>query len=123
AEVTMLSGSSKKKEDAKRLAAHEFLLTSEQSAVQKAAGRFDFILDTVSAKHDLATYLGLLKREGTLVMVGASPEPIPLPVFGLIFGRKRAKDHCRVAHWRYHRDAGDARLLQSPRAGRGRGSD
>jgi alcohol dehydrogenase (NADP+) len=88
AEVTMLSGSAKKKEDAKRLGAHEFLLTSNTSALQKAAGRFDFILDTVSAKHDLGTYLGLLKRDGTMVMVGASPEPIPLPVFGLIMGRR-----------------------------------
>ena len=84
----MLSGSPSKQADAKRLGAHEFLLTSDKAAVRSAMGRFDFILDTVSAPHDLATYLGMLKRDGQMVMVGASPEPIPLPVFGLIMGRK-----------------------------------
>lgn len=88
AEVTMLSGSARKQDDAKRLGAHEFLLTSDKGAVKKAAGRFDLILDTVSAKHDLGAHLKMLKRDGTLVMVGGSPEPLPLPVFGLIFGRK-----------------------------------
>jgi len=54
----------------------------------KIADRFDFLLDTISAPHDLATYLGLLKRDGALVMVGASPEPLALPVFPLIRGRR-----------------------------------
>jgi len=88
AEVTMLSGSKSKEADAKRLGAHDFVLTSDERALKQTAGRFDFILDTVSAKHDLPTYLGMLRRDGTLVMVGASPEPLPLPTFSIIMGRK-----------------------------------
>ena len=88
AEVTMLSGSASKRADAKRLGAHEFVLTSDTSAMSQVAGRFDFLLDTVSAPHDLGAYLNLLKRDGTLAMVGASPEPIDLHVFSLIMGRR-----------------------------------
>jgi uncharacterized zinc-type alcohol dehydrogenase-like protein len=57
--------------------------------MQKEAGSFDFILDTVSAPHDLNAYLQLLKRDGTLTMVGAPEAPLPLVVFNLIFGRHR----------------------------------
>jgi uncharacterized zinc-type alcohol dehydrogenase-like protein len=57
--------------------------------MKKQSGSFDFILDTVSAAHDLNAYLGLLKREGTLTMVGAPETPIPVGVFNLIFGRRR----------------------------------
>jgi len=89
AEVTMLSGSASKKADAQRLGAHEFVLTSNADELKKAAGRFDLVLDTVSAPHDLPTFLGLLKRDGTLVMVGASPSPLGLPTFSLIGRRRR----------------------------------
>ena len=51
-------------------------------------GKFDFILDTVSAPHPISTYLGLLKPDGTLVLVGASPKPLEVETFALIMGRK-----------------------------------
>ena len=52
------------------------------------AGSFDFILDAVSATHDLNAYLNLLKRDGNLVLVGAPEKPLPLSMFGLIMGRR-----------------------------------
>ena len=58
-------------------------------AFEKLANRFDYVLDTVSAKHDIASTLGTLKRDGTLIMVGASPLPLDLPVFPLIFARRK----------------------------------
>jgi uncharacterized zinc-type alcohol dehydrogenase-like protein len=57
--------------------------------MQKQQGRFDFILDTVSAAHDLNAYLDLLKRDGTLTLVGAPETPLPLGVFGLLFRRRQ----------------------------------
>ena len=54
-----------------------------------AVNHFDFILDTVSAKHDLTSALGWLKRQGTLIMVGASDQPLDLAVFPLIFNRRK----------------------------------
>jgi uncharacterized zinc-type alcohol dehydrogenase-like protein len=88
AEVTVLSHSAAKAADAKRLGAHDFVLTSEADALGAQAGRFDVILDTVSAEHDLNGYFNCLKRDGTLIMVGASPVPFPVAVFPLIFGRR-----------------------------------
>ena len=66
-----LSSSNKKRDDAARLGAHDFLPTSDEKALASAAGRFDFILDTVSAPHDLAVYARLLRRDGTMILVGA----------------------------------------------------
>jgi len=57
--------------------------------MQKHAATFDFILDTVSAEHDLNAYLNLLKRDGTLTLVGAPSKPLPLAAFNLLFGRRR----------------------------------
>jgi uncharacterized zinc-type alcohol dehydrogenase-like protein len=57
--------------------------------MQKHAGSFDFILDTVSAEHNLNAYLDLLKRDGTLTLVGAPETPLPLGVFSLLFKRRR----------------------------------
>ncbi len=88
AEVTVLSGSKSKESDAKRLGAHEFALTSDASTTAKLAGRFNVIVDTVSAKHDLSLYLNMLGLEGTLVLVGASPVPLEVSAFPLIFGRR-----------------------------------
>jgi uncharacterized zinc-type alcohol dehydrogenase-like protein len=88
AEVTLLSSSPSKKEDARRLGAHDFVVTSDDAALQKQAGRFDLILDSVSAPHDLARYVGLLRAEGTLVLLGAPTEPYALPAFALIMGRR-----------------------------------
>lgn len=88
AEVTMLSHSPSKEADAKRLGAHNFVLTKDDSQVKKMAGYFDFILDTVSAEHDYNLYLNLLATNGTMVCVGAPPTPAQIPAFNLIFGRR-----------------------------------
>lgn len=89
ADVTVLSHSASKKADALRLGAHDFVLTSGPGALQPLAGRFDVILDTVSAVHDVNGPLTCLKRDGTLILVGAAPEPIPVAAFPLIMGRRR----------------------------------
>jgi uncharacterized zinc-type alcohol dehydrogenase-like protein len=88
AHVTVLSHSPNKREDALKLGADDFVVTQEAEAFEKNARRFDFILDTVSAQHDYNAYLGLLKRDGTMVLVGA-PDPSPLSPFPLILGRRR----------------------------------
>ncbi len=88
AEVVLFTTSPGKTEDAKRLGAHEVVLSKNETAMQKHTNSFDFILDTVSAKHPLASYLQLLNRDGTMCMVGASPDPLPVDVFSLI-GRRR----------------------------------
>jgi len=87
-EVTMLSTSRSKKADARRLGAHEFALTSDPSTFERLAGRFDLILDTVSAPHDLDRYLGLLKVDGSMVLLGVPPTPPPVHPFSLIGGRR-----------------------------------
>jgi uncharacterized zinc-type alcohol dehydrogenase-like protein len=88
AEVTMLSHTASKEKDAKRLGAHNFVLTSDPEQIKKVTGHFDFILDTVSAEHDYNFYLGLLNTNGVMVCVGAPPTPAQIPAFNLIFGRK-----------------------------------
>jgi alcohol dehydrogenase (NADP+) len=88
AEVTMLSHSPSKQKDAERLGAHHFLLTSDASQVEKATASFDFILDTVSADHDYNVYLGMLKRDGKMVCVGAPSAPAQVPAFNLIMQRR-----------------------------------
>ncbi len=89
AEVTVLSGSPSKEKDSRELGASHFALTSDSNAISKIANHFDFIVDTVAAKHDLNQALNLLKREGTLIMVGASHQPLDLGVFGLILKRRK----------------------------------
>ena len=88
AEVTVLSGSAAKKPDAAKLGAAEFVLTKDDAALKKTAGRLDLVIDTVSAAHDVNSMLGLLRTEGTLVMVGASPAPLAVGTFPLILGRR-----------------------------------
>jgi uncharacterized zinc-type alcohol dehydrogenase-like protein len=88
AEVTVLSGSRSKQADATRLGAHEFALTSDAAATAKLAGRFDLIIDTVSAAHDINAQLNFLKTEGTLVLVGASPKPLEVSAHALILNRR-----------------------------------
>ncbi|MCB0333309.1 MAG: NAD(P)-dependent alcohol dehydrogenase [Bdellovibrionales bacterium] len=88
AEVTVLSRSPHKQADAERLGASKFLLTTDEEAVAKHAGYFDFILDTVSAPHDLGQALGMMKREGKLILVGASERPLELEPFPLILARR-----------------------------------
>ncbi len=88
AEVTVLSSSASKEADAKKLGAHHFINTRDEKAVAKAKNQFDFILDTVSANHDLNLYLDMLKVDSTMVLVGAPPEAVPVEAFSLIPKRK-----------------------------------
>ncbi|MFT3822823.1 MAG: NAD(P)-dependent alcohol dehydrogenase [Chitinophagaceae bacterium] len=88
AEVTVLSTSPKKAEDAKKLGAHNFLLTSDKAQFDAARNTFDFILDTVSATHDIAAYMSLLKTNGTHICVGVPSDPAQIPAFAVIGGRK-----------------------------------
>ncbi|WP_412465454.1 NAD(P)-dependent alcohol dehydrogenase [Pedobacter sp. KLB.chiD] len=88
AEVTVLSTSPKKEEDAKKLGAHHFVVTTDAEQVKAARGTFDFILDTVSAEHDFNMYLSLLKTNGVHICVGVPPKPAEIAAFSLIGGRK-----------------------------------
>jgi uncharacterized zinc-type alcohol dehydrogenase-like protein len=88
AEVTVLSTSAAKEDDAKKLGAHKFVLTSDSKQTKNVKGYFDFILDTVSAPHDMKLYLSLLKTNGTHIMVGLPPESLHVPPFSLMDGRK-----------------------------------
>jgi uncharacterized zinc-type alcohol dehydrogenase-like protein len=88
AKVTVLSHSPNKREDALRLGASDFVVTSEAGAFDKHAGRFDFILDTASAAHDLNAYMRLVKRDGIMVLVGV-PDPTPFHSLSVIWPRKR----------------------------------
>ena len=88
AEVTLFTHSPGKTADAKRLGAHEVVLSRDEDAMKQQANKFDFILDSVSAKHDLNAYLELLKRDGTMTLVGAPPELPPVGAFPLIFRRR-----------------------------------
>jgi len=88
ASVVLFTTSASKVADAKRLGADEVVLSNEKTQMDAHAGSFDFILNTVAAVIDIDAYLGLLKRDGTLVQVGAPGEPQPVNVFGLIFKRR-----------------------------------
>lgn len=88
AEVTVLSGSRHKQADAHRLGAHHFVLTQDDVAMAKHQNHFDYILDTVSAKHDINRIMNLVKRDGTLILVGAADQPLDLEVFSVIFKRR-----------------------------------
>jgi uncharacterized zinc-type alcohol dehydrogenase-like protein len=89
ADVTMLSTSRAKEADAARLGAKHFALTSDATTFQRLAGSFEMLVDTVSAPHDYAAYLGLLAPYGVMAIVGAPPKPMPVPAFALIAGNKR----------------------------------
>jgi uncharacterized zinc-type alcohol dehydrogenase-like protein len=89
ARVVVFTTSPDKAEDAVRLGAHDVVVSRSAAEMRKHQGSFDFILDTVSAVHDLNTYLNLLKRDGTLTLVGAPETPVPLGVMSPLFGRRR----------------------------------
>jgi uncharacterized zinc-type alcohol dehydrogenase-like protein len=89
AHVVLFTTSPNKKEDAQRLGAHEVVVSKNQKEMDRHANSFDFILDTVSAQHDLNAYLALIKRDGTLTLVGAPPQPPTIEVFNLIFKRRQ----------------------------------
>ncbi|KAB1226117.1 putative mannitol dehydrogenase [Morella rubra] len=89
AKVTVISTSASKKDEAlQHLGADSFLISRDQEQMQAAKNTFDGILDTVSAVHPLLPLIDLLKSHGKLVLLGGSEEPLELPVFPLITGRK-----------------------------------
>lgn len=89
AEVVLFTTSPNKIEDGRRLGAHEVVVSKNDAEMQKHALSFDFILDTVSADHNLNAYVELLKRDGTLTMVGAPEKPLPIEIFGLLPKRRQ----------------------------------
>jgi alcohol dehydrogenase (NADP+) len=88
AHVVAFTTSPRKMEDALRLGADEVVVSRDANEMQKHAGSFDFILDAVSADHDINAYLNLLRRDGNITLVGAPEKPLSVAAFGLIFGRK-----------------------------------
>jgi alcohol dehydrogenase (NADP+) len=89
AEVVLFTTSPNKIEDGLRLGASQVVVSKDSSQMTPHTGTFDFILDAVSADHDVNAYINLLKREGTLCLVGAPEKPLAVASMGLIFGRKR----------------------------------
>jgi uncharacterized zinc-type alcohol dehydrogenase-like protein len=89
AEVTVFSTSKTKAKDAHRLGASDFVVSSDSKTLDALANRFDFILDTVSAPHDVNAYLDLLRRDGVLTMVGVPPKALEIEPFSLILKRRR----------------------------------
>ena len=88
AHVVVFTTSPGKKEDALRIGAHEVIVSTNPEEMQQHAGSFDFILDTISAEHDINSYLHMLGLEGNLTLVGAPEKPLSISAFALIFGRK-----------------------------------
>jgi uncharacterized zinc-type alcohol dehydrogenase-like protein len=88
AHVVVFTTSPNKKEDALRLGADEVVVSRNADEMQQHAGSFDFILDTVSAQHDINAYLNLLRPDGNVTLVGAPPNPLEIPAFSLIMGRR-----------------------------------
>ncbi len=88
AQVVLFTTSPGKTADAQRLGAHDVVVSKDEAQMAAHAGSLDFILDTVSAKHDLNAYINLLKRDGNLVLVGAPNEPLPVAAFPLIMRRR-----------------------------------
>jgi uncharacterized zinc-type alcohol dehydrogenase-like protein len=87
AHVVLFTTSANKTADALRLGAEEVVISRNPDEVNKHAGSFNFILDCVSAAHDVNSYLSLLKRDGTMTLVGAPEKPFPVTAFNLIMGR------------------------------------
>ena len=88
AHVVVFTTSPKKKDDAIRLGADEVILSKHADEMQKHERSFDFILDAVSADHDINAYINLLRRDGHIVVVGAPEKPLAVSVFGLIMARR-----------------------------------
>jgi alcohol dehydrogenase (NADP+) len=89
AHTVLFTTSPNKAGDAKRLGADEVVISKNADEMLKHADSFDFILDAVSAQHDLNAFLPLLKLDGTLCLVGAPPQPAPVAAFNLLFRRRR----------------------------------
>jgi uncharacterized zinc-type alcohol dehydrogenase-like protein len=88
AHTVVFTTSESKKDDALRLGADEVVVSRDANQMQKHAMSFDFILDTISAVHDLNIYLQLLRRDGDLTLVGIPEKPLPVSAFSLISGRR-----------------------------------
>src|SRR5262250_1207071 len=88
AHVVVFTTAPNKKDDAIRLGADEAVVSRSADEMQKKAGTFDFIIDTVSADHDINAYLNLLGVDGNLTLVGAPAEPLDVPAFSLIVRRR-----------------------------------
>jgi alcohol dehydrogenase (NADP+) len=88
AHVVVFSTSPNKKDDALRLGADEVVISKNANEMEKHVGSFDFILDAVSADHDINAYINLLRRDGNLTLVGAPDKPLAVAAFGLLFGRR-----------------------------------
>jgi uncharacterized zinc-type alcohol dehydrogenase-like protein len=89
AHVVLFTTSPNKTADALRLGADEVVVSKNEADVRKQAGSFDLIIDAVAADHDLNTYLNLLKRDGTLTLLGAPPNPAPIAAFSLLINRRQ----------------------------------
>jgi uncharacterized zinc-type alcohol dehydrogenase-like protein len=89
AEVTVFSTSKTKEQDARRLGAHDFIVSMDPTNLEAAANRFDLVLDTISAPHDVNAYLKLLRLDGVLVLVGVPEKPLAVEAFSLILKRRR----------------------------------
>jgi uncharacterized zinc-type alcohol dehydrogenase-like protein len=89
AHTVLFTTSPNKKDDALKLGADEVVVSRDEDAMNEHAGSFDFILDAVSAQHDLNAYLNLLKRDGTLTLVGAPEQPLPVSSFSLLLKRRQ----------------------------------
>jgi uncharacterized zinc-type alcohol dehydrogenase-like protein len=88
AEVTIFSTSEKKRADAKRLGAHDFVVTGGPEVLARSSGKFDLILSTVSSGIDYDGFIGALKRDGALVLLGVPDRPINMSAFGLLYKRR-----------------------------------
>ena len=86
--VVVFSTSPNKKDDALRLGADEVVISRNADEMEKHAGTFNFILDAVSADHDINAYMNLLARDGNLTLVGAPEKPLAVAAFALIMGRR-----------------------------------
>lgn len=89
AHVVLFTTSPKKVSDGLRLGANEVVVSTDVNAMQKHASSFDFILDAVSAEHDINSYLSLLKLDGTLTLIGAPEKPLPVSAFNLMMPRRK----------------------------------
>ncbi|HXX73828.1 MAG TPA: NAD(P)-dependent alcohol dehydrogenase [Nitrospiraceae bacterium] len=88
AHVVVFTTSPNKKEDALRLGAHEIVVSRDASEMKKQTDSFDFILDAVSAEHDINAYINLLGRDGNITLVGAPEHPLPVAAFSLLSKRR-----------------------------------
>ncbi len=88
AHVVVFTTSPGKKEDALRLGAHEVIISTDAAEMKKQAGSFDFILNTISAEHDINAYIQMLGLDGNITLVGAPEKPLAVSAFALLFGRK-----------------------------------